>query len=161
MCRRRCLGRQRRRHLRRLIGRRQAGRMRRGPGIVWGYTDADHGDILMHRRWRPSVPGVWHVSRRRHCATILVLRRHAVVLRRSVRVVVRIYRRADVLLLLVVLRHILLLLPPPGTSGRTAVHIIDVGHASRSTVYILPSRQMVTVTHPAGLGCCVDPGIVH
>ena len=136
--------------------------MRRRPWIVGGHTDADHGDVLMHRWRRSSVSGVWHVSRRRHCATILVLRRHAVVLRRSVRVVVRIYGRAHVLLLLVVvLRHILLLLPPPGTSGRTAVHIIDVGHASRSAVYILPSRQMVTVTHPAGLGCCVDPGIVN
>ena len=130
--------------------------------VVWRNADAGHGYVLVHRRRRSTIALIRHIPGGRH-ATILEMWRHAVVLRWSVGIVVLIHgihllHLRQVLMLLLVLWMILwhvLGRPSPSRSSsrrssRRSCHV-DVGHAA-SSLYILPSRQMMAVTHPAGLG---------
>lgn len=145
--------------LRRLVRRRQARRVLGMARVGWRDADANHGRILMRRRSRPAVCLVGHVATRGRHASVLVLGRHAVVLlRRRVRVVLVAVARVHVvhlwlrlLLLLVILRHIRRLPSSRPSAAVTGGRVHLHGHAA-ATVYVLPSRQMVAVTHPAGVG---------
>jgi hypothetical protein len=122
--------------------------------MIWRNADAGHGHVLVHRRRRSSITLIRHISGRMHAA-ILKMRRHAVVLRRSVGIVVLIHgihllHLLLVLVLRMILWHVLGMSSSSRTSSGRSCHV-DVGHAA-SSLYILPSRQMMAVTHPAGLG---------
>lgn len=142
-------------------------------GIVGLDTDANHGHILGHRRGRSTVSLVLHITRGGQAA-VLELRRHAIVLLgRRIGIVLMVVAGIDgihlllllLLGLLMVLWHVLLLVvllmlmlmlvvvvvvsSSASNSWARAGHVH--GHAS-SSVYVLPSRQMVAVTHPAGVG---------
>lgn len=121
-------------------------------GVVGRHTDAHHGHVLRHGRRRATISLVGRVSRRGH-APVLELRWHAIVLlRRRIGTVLRGIILVHVIHLLMILRHVLLLmLSSSGASSCRARPVHVDGHAAVG-VYVLPSRQMVAVTHPAGVG---------
>ena len=146
---------------RRLIWCRQAGRLLVVNRVVGRDTDANHGHILVHGGRRSRVSLIGHIPRRGHAA-VLELWRHAVVLRRAIRVVVLIHGihllRRHLMLLRMILWHILRRSSSPSRTACRRPRHVDVGHAA-SSLYILPSRQMMAVTHPAGLGIRRDTGV--
>lgn len=149
----------------RLIRRGRVGRLRNASGVARWDTHAHHWGKLLHRRRRPGVALVRHISRG-NWLLVMVLR-HGVVLLVGVWLIVGVHHLLGMLVLLVlimrlavlVVGHVVVVLRP--VPPRAAAHVAHVCHvsihihaavdASSCSLYVLPSRQMA-VTHPAGLG---------
>ncbi len=160
---RRVVGRSRNRRKRRsLVRRRDNWRVLRRPAICL----RRHGYILLHRRRRRPAVGCGrrvshrHVGRRRH-ATVLVLLRYGIVRRCSVgcHVGVRVHRLAHLVHMcgvLVVVVCVVMRLCSTTSSSRPSPSSSTTntrpGANLRSTVHALPSRQMPSIVHHAGLG---------
>lgn len=124
-----------------------------------------HGRVVLHGRRRSVVSGrgIGHVSRSRH-VTVLIMRLH-VVMSSPIRIhVVRGVHGLLIDVLVIVVAAVLL--RPTSTSRTMSVMTMTMamssggrssaGAGSRShlhaTLCLLPSRQMATVVHHAGLG---------
>jgi hypothetical protein len=149
-----------------LIRRGRVGRLRHASRVARRDADSHHRGKLLHRRRRPGIVLVRHVSRSRDTSGLILVWWHGVVLLGSVWRIVgigihHVLVLLRMLLMLMIRRNVVLRLPPPRpAAAHVSIQIHAAADASGCSLYVLPSRQMA-VTHPAGLGDRTVAGIAQ
>lgn len=139
-------------------------RIRRRSRVARRDADPNHGGVLLHGRRGPGVVVlIGHVSGSWNASSLILMRRHAIILLGSIRRIVGVHvvhvlRMLVLQLMLVIGIHVLLL--SPSRAPHVSIQIHATVDASGRGLYALPSRQMA-VTHPAGLGDRTVAGIAQ